>query len=100
MSREDIIAAAKSAISNGQDQVLSDAINAACDSAVAEAGSVDVSALQQQISDLQAQVAGMFTADQVHQAVLDEDSKLAAKLKPILDALAAANAPADPQPAE
>lgn len=97
MSKEQVVSDAKAvlvaAVSDAQDAAIGAGYDGGFSEGVASVPqNPDVAALNQQISDLQAQVAGMFTADQIHQAVLDEDAKLAAKLKPILDALGQSDA--------
>jgi hypothetical protein len=115
MSREEILANAKAGLIADQDAAVDKAIGAGYDGGFSEgvasvppvdgdvqmqidaAVAAAVGPLNDQIAALNSQVSSMFTADQVHQAVLDEDAKLAAKLKPILDALGAS---ALEQPAE
>lgn len=86
MTLTDIIAAlqiqitALQAILANQTQFTQSDIDAAVAAAVAP--------LNAQIVDLTAQVAAM--PGTIHQAVLAEDQKLAAQIKPILDALTAA----------
>lgn len=107
--KADIVSAAKAQFALDQDAAIGTAIGSGYDGGFSEGvasvpGNPDVDAavaaavgpLNDQIAALNAQVASLFSADQVHQAVLDEDSKLAAKIKPILDELAAATAAAQP----